>query len=54
MFVKLLAIAFVIVTIPIWGTAFAALLAAGIHLMFNAPWLLLLIFLAPFILRAFL
>ena len=53
MFYAIAAIAFMIVTLPIWGTAVAALFAFGIHLLFNAPWLLLLIFLAPFVLRMF-
>jgi|LauGreDrversion4_2_1035121.scaffolds.fasta_scaffold765226_3 hypothetical protein len=54
MFIQLLAIAFVIVTIPVWGGAMAALLAFSIQLLFHAPWLLLVIFAAPFVLRAFL
>jgi hypothetical protein len=53
MFYTIAALAFMVVTMPIWGTAVAALFAFGIQLMFSAPWLLLLIFLAPFILRAF-
>jgi hypothetical protein len=53
MFYTIAALAFMIVTMPIWGTAVAALLALGIQLLFSAPWLLLLIFLAPFVLRMF-
>ena len=53
MFYTIAALAFMIVTVPIWGGAVAALLALGIQLMFSAPWLLLLIFLAPFIFRMF-
>ena len=53
MFYTIAALAFVIVTMPIWGGAIAALLTVGIQLMFSAPWLLLLIFLAPFLLRIF-
>ena len=52
-FATLFACAFVVITIPVWGGAIAALLAGSLHLLFNAPWLLLAIFLAPFILRAF-
>ncbi len=54
MFIQLLAAAFVIVTIPVWGGAMAALLVGGIQLALNAPWLLLAIFAAPFVLKAFL
>jgi hypothetical protein len=53
MFYTIAALAFLVITVPIWGTAVAALFAVGVQLMFNAPWLLLLIFLAPFVLRMF-
>jgi hypothetical protein len=53
MFYTIVALAFMVVTMPVWGTAVAVLFALGIQLLFSAPWLLLLIFLAPFVLRMF-
>jgi uncharacterized protein (DUF697 family) len=53
MMLQLAAIAFAAVTFPIWGGAIAMLMAGGITLALTHPWVLLLIFLAPFILRAF-
>jgi uncharacterized protein (DUF697 family) len=50
---QLLALFFVALTFPIWGGAIAAVMAGGLTLAFTHPWLLLAIFLAPFILRAF-
>jgi uncharacterized membrane protein YjjP (DUF1212 family) len=54
MFIQLLAIAFAAVTLPIWGGALTALVAGGLMLAVNHPILLLAIFAAPFVLRAFL
>jgi hypothetical protein len=51
--IGLASVTFSIVTMPIWVGAMAAALTFGIHLLLNAPWLLVLIFLAPFILRKF-
>jgi hypothetical protein len=50
---KLAAIALTAATFPIWGGAIALLMAGGITLVLSHPQLLLLIFLAPFVLRAF-
>lgn len=48
-----LAAVFVCVTLPIWGGAVVALVTGGFYLLFSNPWLLLAIFVAPFILRCF-
>lgn len=50
---QFIVIALVALTLPIWAGALTAVVAAGFHLMFNAPWLLLLIFGAIFILPRF-
>jgi len=49
-----IAIFFVALTAPIWGGALVAVMGLGLSLFFKAPLLLLLIFLAPFILNNFL
>jgi hypothetical protein len=47
---QFIAIALAAFTLTIWGGALAAVIGAGFHLLFNAPWLMLLIFGAIFIL----
>lgn len=51
---QILGLFFVALTIPIWGGALAGVVALGLTIFFKSPLLLLLIFLAPFILKNFL
>ena len=51
-FAYLFAIAFLCVTAPIWAGAICALIGTGFYLMFTHPTVLVILFLAPFLLAA--